>query len=150
MISINMNGSMPLTEWLVVVFIPAILFPMFFALAMLGDYLFGNSAVVLYLLYDSKSDLLNDFIRSYIASLPFSMITIWFVFLPLNLYFKKQHLDTYLVISLFGLIIGLILGIILYRLNLTGIILFSFTGLVFALSYKLTLSVLHKSMSKML
>lgn len=148
--SINMNGRIPLTEWIVVIFIPAILFPIFFVLAMLGDYLFGNSSVVLHLLYDSKSDLLNDFIRSYITVLPFSMITIWFVFLPLNLYFKKQHLDTYLVISSLGLIIGLILGVLIYRLNITGIMLFTFTGLFFALSYKLTLSVLHKNMSKAL
>ena len=120
--------SVRLGEWLLFLVMPAIIFPTFWCVATLHDWLAGDARVVSDILYGSKGRLLDQALGDWLASIPFSMFATWVIFFPIYLITGRvlQGRMAYPVFA--GAAVGLLIGLLLYRLEITGGLIMSVTG----------------------
>ena len=117
-----------LFELILFVFLPVLVFPVFWTVATLIDWFVGDSDVVLRILYDSKGQLLREFLTDWISSLPFSTSMSWLVVFPVYYLYVYRGLGGKASHFLFIIAAWLALGVWLYRIDMVGLLTMIVTG----------------------
>lgn len=115
-------------QWPVFLLLPVMLFPIFWFVATIVDWIFGDSSVLLRIQYDSKGKLLHEFLTDWLASLPVSIASVWLVLLPMYILFTIKECRIKQHPLLAGGLIGLITGLWLFKLSAPGVLIMSISG----------------------
>lgn len=115
-------------NWVIFIFMPLLIFPVFWMIASLFDWLIGDATVVLEILHESKGQLLRDFLADWIASLPVSAVFIWLLYLPIYMVLGLKLESKALQFVSAGILTGIVVGVWLYRIDLVGLAIVSITG----------------------
>lgn len=115
-------------QWLYIVIMPMLLFPIISLLSIIFDWVFGDAERVLQIIHGSKRQILYQYITDWSDSLVLSAILIWVIFTPIYLILKRKEITKKANLFISGLLIWFVIGIVLYHFNLTGIFLISITG----------------------
>jgi hypothetical protein len=118
-------------EWLSFVLMPALFFPLFWVIATLLDWQLGDSNVILRLTYDSKGQVLSEFMHDWVASLPLSMSMSWLVLLPAYYFISRKAYSRRIVIIVIGVAAWVGMGILYFKSHLLGVITMLASGSVF-------------------
>jgi len=117
-------------EWLLFLLLPLLVFPFFLFVASLIDWLIGDAKMIMQLSYGSRTQLLIALLRGWITSIPVSALVIWIIYLPTYVFLGAKGLGHWLRPVLAGLLIGFLVGIVIYHFDFTGILIAGMTGLL--------------------
>ena len=126
------GASISLSGWILLFFMPALMFPAFWLVASMLDWFMGDSNVFLRISYDSKGKLLNDFLADWKSAIPISIGMSWLVILPTYYFFIHKGYGKIITYFSFGVAAWLILGLWLYHIDMVGLLTMIATGGLFA------------------
>lgn len=116
------------TQLFMLLVIPSMLFPVFWILAFLYDCLLGDAAVVLRIQYDSKWDLLRQFLGDWYASLPLSVVIVWLILLSVFILSACQVYRGARYSLLVSGFVGLMAGFWLFKSEISGVLVMGIAG----------------------
>jgi hypothetical protein len=124
------NMNMSRSEWLLFLLLPLAVFPLFWMVASFTDWLVGDAKTIMRIIYDSRKELLIDFLQDWSASLLFSAFFVWLLYMPLYIFLKNKGFSKSLVAIFSGVLLGLLVGIVIYRFDIAGIVVAVMTGFI--------------------
>ena len=121
-----------IADAIIIILLPFFVFPVYFVIAALLDWAVGDAYVVINFLYDSKGQILREFLLSWESSLPESFCFVWTLFCLM--YFFSLRKASWRLFSgiLIGLIVGFVAGKYLYGSYVSGLVITSMTGFFLA------------------
>lgn len=75
---------------LIYVIVPALFYPVYFAVANAADSLFGTRALLSWLAFESQSQLIKTFLKDWLAALPVMFGIFYLIILPVSYVMRKK------------------------------------------------------------
>lgn len=124
--------------------IPFALFPVFWCVATLHDWLAGDARTMIGILHGSRGHLLHQALGDWRASMPFSMVAAWAIFLPVYLIAGRAMRGGSFHPVFAGAVTGVLIGLLLYRQEIAGILIMGVTGCLMGIGLLFVKAIFYK------
>jgi len=131
------DNKLTLLKYFVLIALPILVYPAFIFISTILDILIGDSFILLSILYDSKSILLNEIIDGWMHSIPYAICLISAMFLVIYLVNRRNQSIYMGSTILIGTLLAVFIGTWLYFSDILGIIVLSILSISLCVTIKL-------------